>query len=179
MKKHILVLLFLLLALIITCVYQKTYTVYAQLHGEDNTSTEALKHEVVIASKENEIATKQQTLIAQPTKSAVVQNTTHDTPSQKATDIQKVITEATIQTKAAEKEVIDYLLSVMKERDIALIQRDEEETKLHLLIKKTLENRRLAIETMHKASAEIEKEHKERLAERNAKAENNTQEKGK
>jgi len=195
MKKHILVLLFLLLTLIITCVYQKTYTIYSQQRGEDSTSTQNLKHEVVGISKENEIATKQKTLTNQTTKKDV----THDKYSAASNKVMNVITpvkngkvpvsqgkeilpsstDTTMHTKTEEKEVIDYLLSVMKERDIVLLQRDKEEAKLHALIKKALENRRLAIENMHQVSTQIEKEHQARLAERDAKAQNTSQEKGK
>lgn len=188
MKKHILLLLFLLLALIVTCVYQKTYTVYSHLHSEEGGATHDTQQEVVIISKENELATKKQPLVGpstisdpaeKPTQNVMLTGQKEALSSSQKKESLVPSTLTKMSTKIEEKEVIDYLLSVMKERDMALVQRDKEEAKLHVLIKKVLDNRRLAIENMHKVSSQIEKEHQERLAERDAKAQNITQEKGK
>ena len=56
MKKHILALLFLLFALIVTCVYQHTYILYAEAHADDNISSQKIV--TIKSSKENEVAAK-------------------------------------------------------------------------------------------------------------------------
>lgn len=75
--------------------------------------------------------------------------------------------------------MVDYLLTVLKEQDAALSNRDEVETRFQALIKRVLENRRIAIENMDKVSAEIEASHQKRLDESDVKSQNNTEEKGK
>jgi len=75
-------------------------------------------------------------------------------------------------TQIEEKEVVDYLIQLLKEQHLALANRDEEENKLHALIKKVLQERHIAIENMEKASLDIETRHQTRLDERDAKSQN-------
>ena len=82
-------------------------------------------------------------------------------------------------TQKEEKEVIEYLLTVMNESGDAFTNRDQAEANLHALIKKVLEDRRIAIENMLKVSLEIEQDQLKRLTERDTLSQNNSQEKGK
>jgi len=207
MKKSILTLLFLLLLLIMTCVYQKTYTLYAQT-TEDHTTIVPMKQNALISPKKEAIVVKHTEDI--PTKKLVEEKqplqepsfldtvtksiTTVITPKKQETK-DRIVTPATIKSEAItipiivekdtsstqkeEKEVVDYLLSVLKEQDDALVARDEAEEKLHTLIKHVLQNRQIAIENMEKASLDIDKGQKERLEKRDAISQNNTEEKGK
>ena len=214
MKKHILALLFLLFALIVTCVYQHTYILYAEAHAEDNTSTQKIV--TIKSSKENEVATKEpamleksaldesaveesakiideekpkekaSTSLIEKITNAVISATSSEKKetvqtSEKITDTEATTdnTLATVNTQKEEKEVIDYLLTVMNERGEAFTNRDQAEANLHALIKKVLEDRRIAIENMHKVSLEIEQDQLKRITERDTLSQNNSQEKGK
>ena len=211
MKKSIFALLFLLLLLIGTCVYQKTYALYALTTEEETSLPLEKKAEVISPKKEHLVAEKQNTVKTEKvvvstieevspkeptllekiktTVASVVSSEKEETPQAKVVSIKKVedkttviatpIKQPTLNTKEEEKEVVDYLLTVLKERDVALANRDEAETRLQALIKQALENRRIAIENMDKASTEIETSHQKRLEERESKSQNNTEEKGK
>jgi len=82
-------------------------------------------------------------------------------------------TDGTVNTQAEEKEVVDYLLSVLKEQNVALSNRDKAESKLHMLIEKVLKDRQLAIENMEEASSDIEISHQNRLDKRDVQSQNN------
>ena len=210
MKKSIFALLFLLILLVVSCVYQKTYTLYALTTTEEETLSTETPAEV-IRPKEEPTHAKKQNLVEADTK---VVTTAEKTASQEPTLLEKIKTNVaavisseketpslevstkieshdetkpttktverpTLDTKEEEKEVVDYLLSVLKERDVALANRDVAETKLQALIKQALENRRIAIENMDKASTEIDTSHQERLQQRDTTSQNNNVEKGK
>jgi len=184
MKKSIFVLLFLLLGLIVTCVYQKTYALYALQNHEQSTpvqnvTTETTSKKQVIREKEVKKPVKTpkkiQHVVAE-TKKKVVPNiptskvvkTVHTekvvipkkvlSPAQVTTT--KVVKNkpatptskpASVQTtQMEEKEVVDYLLSILNDRDLAIKNRDAVEQNLHLLIKKALEERRIVIQNMEK-----------------------------
>ncbi len=215
MKKSIFALLFLLLALIITCVYQKTYTLYALNTSEENTTLPLKqKAEIISPEKKETVATKHSSTntqtVAMPTmeqkpskepsilekikkrvisvvstedkvpqeKSVSQKTTSKEILKQETITATKTKEQPTLHTQEEEKEVVDYLLTVIKEQDTALTNRDEAETRLQALIKRALENRRIAIDNMDKASTEIEASHQERLKERDTKSQNNTEEKG-
>jgi hypothetical protein len=59
-----------------------------------------------------------------------------------------------------------------------LAQRDKAEANIHALIKRVLENRRLAIENMEKASLDIDNRQQERLKERDTMSQNHTKKEG-
>jgi len=206
MKKHILALLFLLLILIVTCVYQHTYTLYSEAHADYNTSMQSEQEIITIKSEETKIPVKQQKIVETPTNTVHKESPTEETSptlvekitnaviaattseSKEATQTPKKVvheevktdkTLTTMNTQKEEKEVIDYLLTVMNERDEALTNRDEAEANMHALIKKVLEERRVAIENMHQVSLQIDQEHQKRLTERDTLSQNNSQEKGK
>lgn len=196
MKKHLLALLILLFLLIVTCVYQKTYTLYAAAHNDDNTSipTQNVRS---IASQENEIITNPET-ISEPLKQDTTTKVKEDDKTSNPIKVEKVVntsntmkknespasenivkekpkeltTPIAITKESDDKEIIAYLLSVLDERA-------EAEAKLHALIKQVLKDRGIAIENMHQVSLEIEKAHKERLIERDTKLHNNSEEEGK
>ncbi len=181
MKKHLLALLILLFLLIVTCVYQKTYTFYANAHTDDNTSIHTQNEQTVLSikSKENEIITKPETITetkletsTKATSSKIEKNEVTPSTNVVTKETEELKTPATITTESNDKEIIAYLLSVLN-------QRAEAEATLHAHIKQVLEDRGIAIENMHKVSLEIEKAHKERLIERDTKTHNNSQEKGK
>jgi len=235
MKKSIFALLFLLLALIITCVYQKTYTLYALNTSEGNTTllieqkvkktspkkekavvrkqTSSDTHKVLISTiekrvesispkKEEPVAKTQTKTDAQKVKIPTSEEEPSKAPTilekikqtvisvvssnEKKPEVKAVSQEATseiitLKQKSipVEKEVVDFLLTILKERDAALANRDKAETKLLALIKQALKNRRIAIENMEHASTEIEVSHQKRLKERDSKPQNNIEEKGK
>jgi len=204
MNKSIFTLLFLLLLLIVTCVYQKTYTLYAQTTEVDTTVNVVKEAEIQSFQKEQPIKivdhnvvtahegrrVKEPTILEKikTTVSSVIASNKNDHQTKISPTVEtenKIITQIktmekpVVKTEAEEKEVVDYLLTVLDERDLALIHRDEAESRLHALIKKALENRRLAIENMHKTSKQIDKAHQKRLKERDHQAQNNTEGKGK
>ena len=76
-----------------------------------------------------------------------------------------------IDTELKEKEVVEYLLGVLKERETTLESRDDAENKLQILIKKVLEDRQHAIESMQKHAQDVQNEHDERLKMRDETAE--------
>ncbi len=167
MKKSILVLLFLLLGLIVTCVYQKTYALYALQNHEQSTpvqnvTTETTTHKQV---REKEVKTPVETpnstqhVVTQTNKKAVpniptgkVVKLVHSEnvilKNKPATPISKPASVQT--TQMEEKEVVDYLLSILNDRDLAIKERDTVEQNLHILIKKALEKRRIVIQDMEK-----------------------------
>ncbi|PTB83817.1 hypothetical protein C9926_00945 [Sulfurovum lithotrophicum] len=204
MNKSIFTLLFLLLLLIVTCVYQKTYTLYAQTTEVDTTVNVVKEAEIQSFQKEQPIKivdhnvvtahegrrVKEPTILEKikTTVSSVISSNKNEHQTKISPTVEtenKIITQIktmkkpVVKTEAEEKEVVDYLLTVLDERDLALIHRDEAESRLHALIKKALENRRLAIENMHKTSNQIDKAHQKRLKERDHQAQNNTEGKGK
>ena len=239
MKNTIGILLLLLLLLIGTCIYQKTYTIYALTHAEDQNTTnsqkkkqdnEPVRLKAQVSPVQNtsltEIETKQNTVnvpvhsltstgapkehaskkvsehvsieaqgmetnatqepsILEKIKSSVISALSSD---EKETEDKKIIKKETsinptINTENKEKEVVDYLLTVQKERDSALTNRDEAETKLQSLIKKVLEDRQLVISDRENNALTLEKEHNDRLKERDVTAQaiykKHTEEKGK
>ena len=169
MKKTILVLLFLLFALIVTCVYQKTYTIYSLQNTESlmisetvetDTSTTPIKKETVptVKTEKNTLIVPipvKVTPVPQATKPSTVQKSAPKVivekvvPSVKKAEKPLVKTkEAQAKTNIEEKEVVDYLLSILNDRDLALKERDAVEINLHALIKQALENRRIVIQQM-------------------------------
>jgi len=208
MKKYILALFFLLLLLIGTCVYQKTYTLYELATAENNSTIQRTKSTERISTKKEVIVAKPEektTKVTQVKKR--VTSVEKQKPSEEPTFLEKVKTtvtsvmtskkkdvktepividvapeqpiQPTLNTKKEEKEVVDYLLSVVNEQDAALAKRDEAENELHALIKRVLEDRRLAIENMEKVSLDIDNRHQERLKERETMSQNNTEKEGK
>ena len=83
----------------------------------------------------------------------------------------QVVEEKTVSTEEEEREVIAYLLSVLDERA-------EAEAKLHALIKKVLEDRKIAVEDMHKISKIIEQEQQKRLDYRDSQTYENREKEG-
>lgn len=212
MKKSIFALLFLLVLLIVTCVYQKTYALYAHTTTEEETLKIETPAEIIspkeehtlakkrtITEKENVVVTTTEQIVSkEPTLLEKIKTTVDSVVSsekeipstdtkvaskiashQAVTSTEKSLKRPTLDTKEEEKEAVDYLLSVLKERDIALANRDEAESRLHALIKQALENRRVAIDNMDKVSTQIDASQQERLKERDTKSQNNNEEKGK
>jgi len=208
MKKSILALFFLLLLLIGTCVYQKTYTLYELATAESNSTIQRTKSTETISTKKESIVAKQEektTKVIQVKKG--VTSIEKQKPSEEPTFLEKVKTtvtavmtskkkdvkvaptviavetkqhkQPTLNTKQEEKEVVDYLLSVLDEQNASLAKRDEAENELHALIKRVLDDRRLAIENMEKVSLDIDKRHQKRLKERETMSQNNTEKEGK
>ena len=208
MKKSILALLFLLLLLILTCIYQKTYTLYALATAENNSTVSHIKSIETISTKKEDIVAEQEekTIKVIPVKKRAT-STEKQKSSEEPTFLEKVKTtvtsvitskkedvtteptiitgepkphiQPTLNTKKEEKEVVDYLLSVVNEQDASLAQRDEAENKLQALIKRVLEDRRLAIENMEQVSLEIDKQQQERLKERETMSQTPTKKEGK
>ena len=170
MKKSILVLLFLLLGLIVTCVYQKTYALYALQNDEQSTPVQNVTTETTAQKKVKELVetpNKTQHVVTQTNKSDVQNVPTNKVASapKKVLSPVHVTTTKVLKNKPAtpaskpasaqttqmeEKEVVDYLLSILNDRDLAIKKRDAVEQNLHVLIKKALEERRIVIQDMEK-----------------------------
>lgn len=224
MKKTIYLLLILLLVLIVTCVYQKTYTLYEKVYVHDTNASittqkmpakqevtppkekEILKNDtksehrsttIQIETKKEDRPQKSQNLVNTSMESNVSKNSALKEPTFLEKVEEKVISVVSLEdkvvhkkseglskpkgfpvraipknnkisldTEIAEKEVVDYLLTVLKEQEIALSNRDEAESKLEALIKKVLEERSISIKSRQKASLDIDKKHEERLQKR-------------
>jgi hypothetical protein len=208
MKKSILALFFLLLLLIGTCVYQKTYTLYELATAENNSTVQRTKSvETISTKKEDSVAKQAEKTTKDSEAKKRITSVEKQKPSEKPTFLEKIKTtvtsvmtseqkdvttehaviavepgqskQPTLNTKKEEKEVVNYLLSVLDEQNESLAKRDEAENELHALIKRVLEDRRLAIEEMEKVSLDIDTRHQKRLKERETMSQNNTEKEGK
>jgi len=185
MKKSILVLLFLLFLLIVTCVYQKTYTIYSLQNTETLLISETVVSDKKVVKTKKEpiqkpVIHREKTKVPTPSKvkpapKAVAPTFVHK-PSHTEKDMPKVIVKKVISEQkkvnshiVEEKEVVDYLLSILNERDVALTQRDSVEENLHALIKKALENRRIVIKQMEE-NARAQEKHTQTLLDARDKA---------
>jgi len=193
MKKSVFVLLLLLTVLIVTCVYDKTYTIYSnssakelilveqknvskqenttQTVGEwrkDLKSTALPVTTVPVKKKDAEAKTEVvKKSVVKPTQ--LIENThkveskssikSNSTSAQKApiavkkevheSKDMKSNTVAKTQEKS-EKELVDYLMWALKNRDIALKNRDEIEARIQDLITQALNDRKIVIEERSK-----------------------------
>ena len=205
MKKSIFLLLFLFLVLVITCVYQKTYTLYENTHAEDENTKQIVSIAAVTSPKKEQAVPEQKKVVQatlkvanEPKSEMVTEKPAKElsflekikttvasavTSEKKDVPVNEVVEEKskplvittkehTVTTEVEEKEVVDYLLTVLKEQDVALAKRDEAESKLHALITQVLEERHIAIENMEKASLDIDTRHQKRLEERDVKSQN-------
>lgn len=183
MKKTLFVLFLLLFILIITCVYQKTYTIYSQQTTIENNVSQPVvevkslshintKNEVVTTKKEP----IQEATLLERIQSSVMSVMTSDEDENKTKAVNKLSNTQTNDSVATtndaqplgkeEQEIVDYLISVLKERDLAIAERDKVEAQLQDIINKALEERRLAIDNMHSEVDRLEKEKKILLEER-------------
>ena len=214
MKKSILALLFLLLLLIISCVYQKTYTLYA-LTTEDNTTIVPIKKaEMTSPKKEQPIAAEmipakepipilkdtpssedkepiKEITFLEKVKTTIVSTISPNekTTQQRVPSPEKIKKESvtiavspekyTDATQKEEKEVVDYLHSVLSDQKESLQTRNKAQETLNILIKRVLEERSIAIENMEKVSLDIDKQQQKRLEKRETMSQNITEEKGK
>ncbi len=202
MKNTIGILLLLLLLLIGTCIYQKTYDIYALTHEDKNvthipktTTPEKLlskeaqvETQIVVASTEKpsmieSIKATVTSAISSDENKTISDTLKTNTLSEQITDKENISKQPSLNTEEKEKEVVGYLLTVLKERDVALSQRDEAETVLQALIKRVLEERQLVIETREKNALILQEELNARLKDRDKTAEDiyqkYTEEKGK
>jgi hypothetical protein len=208
MKKSIVTLLILLFVLIVTCVYQNTYRLYelttanndAPVSHTETVKTISPKKESIVVQQTESVQVKKLTKpvpekshseessfldsVTQTIKSAITPDkkseiVTQDVIKNEIMPLTVLPTPSIEKTQKEEKEVVDYLLSVLKEQDRALITRDEAENRLHSLIKRALENRQIAIANMEKASLTIDQEQQKRLKNRKDISQKNTKEEGK
>ncbi|HFD14197.1 MAG TPA: hypothetical protein ENJ34_02735, partial [Epsilonproteobacteria bacterium] len=93
MKKSILVLLFLLLGLIVTCVYQKTYALYALQNHEQSTPVQNVTTETTTQKK-----------VKEPVETP--KNTQHVVAETKKKDVPNVPTNEVVKPVHSEKVVI-------------------------------------------------------------------------
>jgi len=225
MKKSVLALLILLAVLIVTCVYQKTYTIYSTSPKEltlverdttakstvktgaveEKTSTipvvsvptpikpvevkplletkpivvhkPVLKTEKAAPSAENTTVDVKPVIEPKPTvahkpvvktekpvekevkeksapsaKGTTPKAVTTEKPSTESTDKPKPVTQ-----NAGEKEIVDYIMWALKNRDIALKNRDEVEARIQELITKALNDRKIVLEERSKNEIALEK----------------------
>ena len=218
MKKSILALLFLLVTLILICVYEKTYTIYsadapkelilvkrettvdnknavnavvaeektstisvstAKKHTEinpdsktDNTPTTTKSVSIVKESVEEESTTTTkpmkelipfyQKMAEKEAKEKAAPSTKNSTPAQKVpTVITKEVTTPKaepVTQNAGEKEIVDYIMWALKNRDIALKNRDEVEARIQELITKALQDRQVVLDERSKNEIALEKQ---------------------
>ncbi len=248
MKKSVLVLLLLLVVLIVTCVYDKTYTIYStssakeiilverknvskqenttQTVGEwrkeikstalpvataptstkpvevkpepevahkpvvktEKTVEKEAKEETVPSTKpvevkpEPEVAhkpvVKTEKTIEKEAKKKTVPSTKNSIPAAKVPAIltkeasapKPVTTDKTkpVTQNAEEKEIVDYLMWALKNRDIALKNRDEVEARIQELITKALNDRKVVLEERSKNEIALEKLQTEQINARDA-----------
>ncbi len=154
MKKSILVLSVLLLLLILTCVYQKAYVPFVN-HNDDhpNTLTTMPPAPIHTVKKETtELKVKEKEIPRSITQTEVLDEPiSKDKPSSvpvsKDNDIAK----------------IDTLVQALKEREVALKNRDEFELHIQQLINQALEDRSAAIAHMNQEELRLIELQKELL----------------
>lgn len=182
MKKSILVLSVLLFLLILSCVYQNTYTLYEKYHNTNAsiltiaspTPVSAPKQaisEVTIPHSNNVIQKPiKPSIVAQvtPAKKAETKVVEKSIPDSK-TNIEDTDTTAhkkepqIIFAKKQDLEEIDSLLEALKRRDIALKHRDDLILRIQQLIKQALDNRSTVIQDMNKDEQHLLQVQKELL----------------
>ena len=194
MKKSILALLILLAVLIVTCVYQKTYTIYASSPKEiklveRKTAVEIQSIEKTVAVEKKEQKTSTLPVVSVPTptkhveekpvpktkpviehkpvvttekavtkeaKEKIEPSTTNSTPVASSPVI--ITNEVTTpKPAAAEQEIVDYLMWALKNRDLALKNRDEVEARIQELINKALKDRKVVLEERKNNEVALEK----------------------
>jgi len=213
MKKSILVLLSLLVVLIVTCVYDKTYTIYStssakeiilverkNVSKQENTTqtvgewrkeiksttlpvaTAPTSTKPVEVKPEPEVAhkpvVKTEKTIEKEAKNKTVPSTKNSIPAAKVPAIltqeasvpKPVTTDKTkpVTQNAEEKEIVDYLMWALKNRDIALKNRDEVEARIQELITKALNDRKVVLEERSKNKIALEKLQTEQINARDA-----------
>ncbi len=152
MRKTLFALLFLLFLLIIACVYQKTYTLYAIQTTKEQAPVVIIHEEIIKTIKNEEIAT---VVRKTPQKKTVVHKNYEEKvqTTQKSTEKQHIVISHTPEISKkeiqnVENDAVDYLLTVLKEHKDVLSERDKAESRLHALIEKVLEDRKKAILSM-------------------------------
>lgn len=235
MKKSVFVLLVLLAVLIVTCVYQKTYTIYSTspkkltlVERETTTQSQSIAKPVAAEKKEEKTSTLPIVSVPTPTKPVEVKpepetkSVSEHKPAVKADKIveeksttttksikelipfyQKMVEKeakekAALSTKnsisepkvpatqteeasaskpvaieepkvesidktkpvaqkSGEKEIVDYLMWALKNRDIALKNRDEVEARIQELITKALKDRQIVLDERSKNEVALKK----------------------
>lgn len=181
MKKSIFVLAILLFALIISCVYQKTHTIYAASNtdivtsakeemptakNENTPSTEEIlltekeslkQSSPLVVEKERVIQTKVSPNIE--TKTAVIRTETkYSTSSVQTKEV------ASTEIKELEgAEIVDYVMWALENRNIALANRDKVVLRIEELVKKILAERLKTIEKRDNRMLALEKQQQETL----------------
>ncbi len=213
MKKSVLVLLLLLVVLIVTCVYDKTYTIYStssakeiilverkNVSKQENTTqtvgewrkeikstalpvaTAPTSTKPVEVKPEPEVAhkpvVKTEKTVEKEAKKKTVPSTKNSIPAAKVPAIltkeasapKPVTTDKTkpVTQNAEEKEIVDYLMWALKNRDIALKNRDEVEARIQELITKALNDRKVVLEERNKNEVALEKLQTEQINARDA-----------
>ena len=199
MNKSILALLFLLVTLILTCVYEKTYSIYSAdapkelilVERNDNTQSKNTAEKAVVENKEETTSTLPVVSVPTPTKPVEVKPVPKtkpeienkpvekeaqlvaspvikkSTPAPKAPAVmteeantpKPVVTEKTkpVTQTAGEKEIVDYIMWALKNRDIALKNRDEVEARIQELLTKALNDRKVVLEERSQNEVELQK----------------------
>lgn len=240
MKKSVLALLVLLGILIVTCVYQKTYTIYAAYPKEltlierkttiephhtakavsvekieekpsalpvisaptpvkhkeakpESQSISAVEKKSVPENKPAKKTEKSSTqAIVKETKAKTIAPLTNDTvetkepavSAKKENKAQSAVKQApktemhlqkeTVVKNNSEEEIVNYLMWALKNRDIALKNRDEVQARIQELITKALNDRKVVIEERTKNEVILEKREAELIDARDASYENVT-----
>lgn len=211
MNKSILALLFLLVTLILTCVYEKTYSIYSAdapkelilVERNDTPQSKSTAETAAVKKKEEKTSTLPVVSVPTPTKPVEVKPvlekkpvvktektvereakvdaspvtkksapapkvpvvTTKETNAPKPVVIEK--TEPVTQT-AGEKEIVDYIMWALKNRDIALKNRDEVEARIQELVTKAFEDRQIVLDERSKNEAALAKSQTELIDARDA-----------
>lgn len=181
MKKSIFVLFMLLLVLIITCVYQKTDTLYTASHPDIVTpakdkayteknaktpSTEGIllteekslkKRSPLVVEKERVIQTKVAPQIE--TKTALI----HTEQKHSTSIVQTKEVSSPERKELAGEEIVDYVMWALENRNIALANRDKVVLRIEELVKKILDERLQTIEKRDNRMLALEKQQQETL----------------
>lgn len=163
----------------------KKEDIHAVVNPMSKTATEPKKDEVKTSHKEI-VDTKTITSPATSTKEVQKETSLYKkvkakvtepfTPSTDVKKEEKVVTVKKIvshtpeaskeELKKVETEAVDYLLTVLKEHDDALGERDATESRLHALIQKVLEERKQAIDAMEEVATSSAKAQATRIEKR-------------
>jgi len=189
MKKTIAALLVLLTVVIVTCVYQKTYEIYdtspkkvtlIKINSTDknegipsaNISVPTPVKPVTITVTQPVFTVEKPVAVGQSKKSVPVKTAKVEKEEQEPTTpslIDIIFNNNTADTQSpAHKEIVDYIIWALKNREIALKNRDEVEKRIHELAQQAMNERELVLEERNQQQDTLQKRQKQLIEDRDA-----------
>lgn len=168
MKKSIFVLTILLFALIISCVYQKTHTIYAASDTDIVTSSKegmpTAKNANTPSTEEILLTKKVRTTQTKATPQTGIKTAVIPTEKKHSTSMVPTKKMTTPKRKALEgEEIVDYVMWALENRNIALANREKVVLRIEELVKKILDERLKTIEKRDNRMLALEKQQQETL----------------